>query len=184
MWCGNGIESECYVSCNYTSKKASSRSDKSQTYYLCLWPSRHNHCRQIPCGQSVTGLHYCAFLQKLTRKMHKTWSHLMEMAIHSSWQWPTQVAHVVIRQLYPYVIYLPVLIWVSQILTFSKRWRNVCEVIAFHLSAAVTRLIRQIEKDCVLDELKRFQTIGSSPLQRRWLHWRIAEVFPTKTICT
>ena len=36
-----------------------------------------NMTERVPCERSVTGVYYCAFMQKLCRKMHKDWPQLL-----------------------------------------------------------------------------------------------------------
>ena len=59
---------------------------------------------RVPCGRNVTGVYYCAFMQKLRRKMHKNWTHLLvagPLILHDSVH--PHIVDVITKKLHNYV---------------------------------------------------------------------------------
>lgn len=125
---------------------------------------------RVPCGRSVTAMYYREFIQKLNRKMHKTRPQLLEagpLILHDNAR--PHIANVVSEKLreygwevLPHAPYSPDMsppdFDLFPKLKQPMRGRRFPSL--EELSAAVTRAIRQMNRDGVLD--------GIVKLPRRW----------------
>lgn len=132
---------------------------------------------RVPCGKSVTAVYYRDFLQNLRRKMHKNRPQLLNarpLILHDNAR--PHIGHVVTEKLreygwekLPHPPYSPDMSPPDYDL-FTKlkqpmrghRFRSLEE-----LSAAVTRAIRQMNKDGILDGIVRLPTRWDSVIEKQ-----------------
>ena len=132
---------------------------------------------RVPCGRSVTGPYYCEFIQKLNRKMHKNRPQLLEagpLVLHDNAR--PHVASVVTRKLsefgwevLPHPPYSPDMSPPDFDLfpKLKKPMRGHRFSSLEELSAAVTRAIREMNKDGVLDGLAKLPARWNAVIEKQ-----------------